>query len=138
MFDETHDAQKSQGWTPLILDTNGNGKRDDYTEPGQPTDPAKDTRIKVGYYGIIPSPADGSVWGTVLGFPGGIVRVNPGPDPAKTALAEYYEVPWNEPEGRRAGLLAARDWTLTPTASFGPSSPAAILPASTAASAKAR
>ena len=104
MFDETHDAQKSQGWTPFVLDTNGNGKRDDYTEPGQPTDPAKDTRIKVGYYGIIPSPADGSVWGTVLGFPGGIVRLNPGPDPAKTALAEYYEVPWNEPKAAVQGF----------------------------------
>src|SRR5579872_3882546 len=104
MYDQTHDAQKSQGWTPLILDTNGNGKRDEYTEPGQPTDPTKDTRIKVGYYGIIPSPADGSVWGTVLGFPGGIVRVNPGPDPAKTALAEYYEVPWNEPKAAVQGF----------------------------------
>jgi hypothetical protein len=28
MFEETGDEQKSQGWTPLILDTNGNGKRD--------------------------------------------------------------------------------------------------------------
>jgi hypothetical protein len=26
MFDETHDEEKSQGWTALILDTNGNGK----------------------------------------------------------------------------------------------------------------
>jgi len=104
MFDQTHDAQKSQGWTPFILDSNGNGKRDDYTEPGQPSDPAKDTRIKVGYYGIIPSPTDGSVWGTVLGFPGGIVRVNPGPDPAKTALAEFYEVPWNNPKAPVQGF----------------------------------
>jgi hypothetical protein len=104
MFDQTHDAQKSQGWTPFILDSNGNGKRDEYTEPGQPSDPAKDTRIKVGYYGIIPSPADGSVWGTVLGFPGGIVRVNPGPDPAKTALAEFYEVPWNNPKAPVQGF----------------------------------
>jgi hypothetical protein len=104
MFDETHDAQKSQGWTPLILDTNGNGKRDEYTEPGQPSDPNKDTRIKVGFYGIIPSPADGSVWGTVLGFPGGIVRLNPGPDPVKTALAEYYEAPWNNPKAAVQGF----------------------------------
>ena len=104
MFDETHDAAKSQGWTPLVMDTNGNGKRDDYTEPGQPTDPNKDTRIKGGYYGIIPSPADGSVWGTMLGFPGGIVRVSPGPDPAKTALAEYYEVPWNNPKAPVQGF----------------------------------
>jgi len=104
MFDQTHDAQKSQGWTPFILDTNGNGKRDDYTEPGQPSDPTKDTRMKAGFYGIIPSPADGSVWGTVLGFPGGILRVNPGPDPAKTALAEYYEVPWNNPRAPVQGF----------------------------------
>jgi len=69
MFDETHDEQKSQGWTPFILDTNGNGKRDAYTEPGQPSDPTKDMRIKVGFYGVSPSPVDGSVWGTVLGFP---------------------------------------------------------------------
>ena len=29
-FDETGDEAKSQGWTPLIIDTNGNGKRDAY------------------------------------------------------------------------------------------------------------
>ena len=45
MFDETGDAAASQGWTPLILDTNGNGKRDEYTEPNQPLDPTKDRRI---------------------------------------------------------------------------------------------
>ena len=45
MFDETGDAAKSQGWSPFILDTNGNGKRDDYVEPNQPVDPAKDKRI---------------------------------------------------------------------------------------------
>ena len=28
MFDETGDEMKSQGWTALILDTNGNGRRD--------------------------------------------------------------------------------------------------------------
>jgi hypothetical protein len=104
MFDETHDEQKSQGWTPFILDTNGNGKRDAYTEPGQPSDPTKDTRIKVGFYAVNPSPVDGSVWGTVLGFPGSIVRLNPGPDPSKTALAEIYEVPWNNPKAPVQGF----------------------------------
>ena len=39
MFDETGDEQKSQGWTAFILDTNGNGKRDEYVEPDQPVDP---------------------------------------------------------------------------------------------------
>ena len=33
MFDETGDEEKSQGWTALIIDTNGNGKRDAYVEP---------------------------------------------------------------------------------------------------------
>ena len=33
MFDETGDEVKSQGWTALIMDTNGNGKRDAYVEP---------------------------------------------------------------------------------------------------------
>ena len=64
MFDETGDIAKSQGWTPMILDTNGNGKRDEYVEPNQPVDPAKDKRIVAGFYAVMPSPVDGSVWGT--------------------------------------------------------------------------
>src|SRR5260221_3733689 len=98
MFDETGDAAKSQGWSPFILDTNGNGKRDDYVEPDQPIDPTKDKRINAGFYGIVPSPVDGSVWGTVLGFPGAIVRLNPGSNPPATALAEIYEVPSDNPK----------------------------------------
>jgi len=104
MYDQTHDADKSQGWTPFIVDTNGNGKRDEYTEPGQPMDPTKDMRIKVGYYGININPVDGSVWGSVLGFPGGVARVSPGPDPAHTALTEFYEVPWNNPKAPVQGF----------------------------------
>ena len=78
MFDETHDAEKSQGWTALVLDTNGNGKRDEYMEPDQPMDPTKDKRIKAAFYGVTVSPVDGSIWGTVLGFPGAIVRLSAG------------------------------------------------------------
>jgi hypothetical protein len=92
MFDETHDEVKSQGWSALIVDTNGNGKRDAYTEPGQPLDPSKDQRFAGGLYAIAPAP-DGSVWGTVLGYPGAIVRVNPGAHPPETTLAEVYEPP---------------------------------------------
>jgi hypothetical protein len=51
--------------TPLIVDTNGNGKRDAYVEPNQPEDPAKDKRIGLGFYGIAYSPADGSIWGRI-------------------------------------------------------------------------
>jgi hypothetical protein len=93
LFEETGDEQKAQGWTALILDTNGNGRRDDYVEPNQPLDPAKDKRIAAAFYGVAPNPADGSVWGSVLGFPGAFVRLNPGDNPPATALAEIYEVP---------------------------------------------
>ena len=48
MFDETGDAAKAQGWSPFVLDTNGNGKRDEFVEPNQPRDPAKDTRFAAG------------------------------------------------------------------------------------------
>ena len=36
VLDETGDAQKAQGWSPFVLDTNGNGKLDEFTEPGKP------------------------------------------------------------------------------------------------------
>jgi hypothetical protein len=93
IFDETGDAAKAQGWTPLILDTNGNGKRDEYVEPNQPVDPTKDKRIVAGFYAIMPSPADGSVWGAVRTFPGSIVRIAPGSKPSETALSEIYNIP---------------------------------------------
>jgi len=93
MFDETGDAAKAQGWTPMILDTNGNGKRDAYVEPNEPADPTKDKRISAGFYAVMPSPADGSVWGSVRTFPGAIVRIAPGPNPSETALAEIFNVP---------------------------------------------
>ena len=97
LFDETHDEAKSQGWTALILDTNGNGKRDAHVEPNQPRDPAKDTRYGGGLYAVAPAP-DGSVWGTALGMPGALVRLVPGANPPETALAEVYEPPFNDPK----------------------------------------
>ncbi|MEX2154397.1 MAG: carboxypeptidase-like regulatory domain-containing protein [Gemmatimonadaceae bacterium] len=103
MFDETGDEERSQGWTALILDANGNGKRDEYVEPNQPLDPTKDRRIAAGFYSVSPAP-DGSVWGTSLGFPGAIIRLNPGPNPPATALAEYYEPPWNNPKATVQGF----------------------------------
>jgi hypothetical protein len=99
MFDETGDAARSQGWTALVLDTNGNGRRDDYVEPGQPADPTRDTRIVADFYAVMPNPADGSVWGSHRFYPdrpqqkGAIVRLNPGANPPATALAEIYNIP---------------------------------------------
>jgi hypothetical protein len=92
-FEETGDEQKSQGWTPFIVDTNANGKRDAYVEPGKPADPTKDTRILFTPYAVAVSPSDGAVWGTEVAYPGRIVRLAPGADPTETALAEVYEVP---------------------------------------------
>ena len=92
VWDETHDAQKAVGWTPFILDTNGNGKRDDYTDPGQPADTGKDTRITGGSgpYAVMPNPKDGSIWYTVGVFGGqaGFMRFDP-----KTQLSEFFAMP---------------------------------------------
>ena len=95
MFEETGDEEKSQGWTALVMDTNGNGRRDAYVEPDQPVDPAKDKRFGAAFYSVSPAP-DGSIWGTVLGYPGQVVRLNPGTNPPETAIAEVYEPPFND------------------------------------------
>jgi len=93
-FYETGDAAAAQGWAPLILDTNGNGRQDDYVEPGEPLDPELDMRISASFYAIMPNPADGSVWGsTSFTFPGALIRLDPGPNPPETALAEIYNIP---------------------------------------------
>ena len=92
IFDETGDAAKAQGWSPFILDINGNGKRDEYTEPNQPMDAAKDMRVTggSGTYAVMPNPADGSIWYTVGVFAGrgGVMRYDP-----DTQLSEVFNVP---------------------------------------------
>jgi len=93
VLEETGDEQKAQGWTALVLDTNGDGKRGEYTEPNQPFDPNKDRRIVAAFYGASPA-HDGTVWGSSLGYPGYVVRLDPRqPNPESTALTEVYEVP---------------------------------------------
>jgi hypothetical protein len=94
VFDQTGDEARSQGWTALILDTNGNGRRDAYVEPDAPLDATKDKRLGGAFYGVSPAP-DGSVWGSMLGMPGAVVRLNPGSNPPETALAEIYQPPLN-------------------------------------------
>lgn len=88
-FLKTGDAMASQGWAPLILDTNGNGRQDDWVEPGQPVDPNLDQRIPAAFYAVMPNPVDGTVWGSnAFRYPGSIVRYDP-----KTNLGEIYHVP---------------------------------------------
>jgi hypothetical protein len=93
LYDETGDAAAAQGWTPLILDTNGNGKPDAYVGPNDPVDPTKDKRIIADLYAIMPNPADGSIWGSSRAFPGSVVRLDLGDNPPMTTLAEIYTVP---------------------------------------------
>jgi hypothetical protein len=94
VFEETGDEAKAQGWAPLVVDANGNGKRDAWVEPDQALDPAKDKRVAVNLYSVAVNPGDGSVWGTSLApYPSYVVRVAPGDDPTHTAITEIYEPP---------------------------------------------
>jgi hypothetical protein len=88
-FLATGDAAASQGWSPFVVDSNGNGKRDEWTEPGTPADPKKDTRLPGSFYAVMPNPKDGSIWGSAaFQFPGAVIRFDP-----KTQLSELYTVP---------------------------------------------
>lgn len=100
MFLETGDEAASQGWTAMVLDYNGNGQRDAYTEPDEEPNPDMDMRImgggainNYGFYAVMPSPIDDSIWGSNPGVPGAIYRLIPGDDPTHTALIEKYNVP---------------------------------------------
>jgi hypothetical protein len=100
ILDETRDQQKAQGWAPLILDTNGNGKQDAWVEPDDQIDPAKDKRIDTSFYAIAVSPVDNVVWGNANDFPGHLVRVSLGANPPSTAISEIYEVPTGQIPGQ--------------------------------------
>ena len=100
LYLQTHDDASAQGWTPLIVDTSSNGRRDDYVRADQALDPTKDLRVMAAFYGVMPSPVDDSVWGQSMdaGFsgvdrPGYLIRLTPGGDPARTSLAEIYQPP---------------------------------------------
>jgi len=54
---------KHRAGHPLVVDTNGNGQRDEYVQAGQPLDPEKDMRVMAAFYGVMPSPVDDSIWG---------------------------------------------------------------------------
>jgi len=100
IWDETQDAQKAVGWAPFVLDLNGNGRLDEFTEPGRP-ESGKDMRFNPGSgpYAVMPHPADGSIWYTagVFGGQPGFLRYDP-----KTKLSEFYRVP-AEAIGLRGG-----------------------------------
>jgi hypothetical protein len=120
MYFETGDEAKSQGWAPIIVDANGNGKRDEYVTGNQPLDPAKDKRVMAAYYGITPSTVDDSIWGQAMesGFSrvdqaGYIIRMVPGPNPSETALSEIYLPPEGSYGSRGLDMgLDGKVWTV--------------------------
>jgi hypothetical protein len=111
MYDQTGDEQKSQGWCPTVIDTNGDGKiTKPWNEPiaGRATgdedtaasklgkfDPRLDTRINVSPYGIIVNPVDNALWGATdeVEVPGQIFRVERGSNPPLTCKTERYMLP---------------------------------------------
>ena len=97
VFDETGDAEKAIGWSALVMDINGNGQRDEYTEPGEEVNPELDRRIdgggainNYGFYAVMPSPVDESVWGLQPGHTR--VTLPAGPRRQPTFECTYREV----------------------------------------------
>ncbi len=106
VWDETHDAQKANGWCPGILDYNGDGKIGAYTTPDQPADPKLDRLVGGAQaYGVGLNPVDGSFWvvggvngGPKASVPGKILRYSIGSNPPSTCRTELYEPPFNNPK----------------------------------------
>jgi hypothetical protein len=98
-WDKTHDSEKSQGWCPAVVDTNGDGKiTPGWTEPDQPVDPTKDHRVTFGCYAIAVNEKDGSIWCSGIGSDQKrLMRLEKGPNPPQTCRAEIYEPPAGQP-----------------------------------------
>jgi hypothetical protein len=88
VFDETGDAQASQGWCPAFYDSKGSGKYD----------PKVDKTVAGFPYGLAVNPVDGSVWYAATGMPGKIVRIDRGSNPPATCRTEVYEPPYQNPK----------------------------------------
>ncbi len=119
LYDATGDEQRSQGWCPTVIDTNGDGViTKPWNEPpprgsreAAPIDPALDTRLVVGAYGVIASPLDDAVWIVSDDFPGRLLRLERGDDPPASCISELYTVP-AEQGYRTRGLDVDRDGVL--------------------------
>jgi hypothetical protein len=99
-FEETHDAMKSQGWTPTVVNVSGTGKREEFVAADKPIEPGKDKWVKAAFYGIMPSVKGDVIWGqtmgpgfTRIGQPAYLVRMIPGSDPTHTAVSEIFQSP---------------------------------------------
>lgn len=100
-FDQTGDEKRSQGWCPMVLDTNGDGRiTKPWNEPATGTnapvvDPKLDTRVTLGTYayGVVSNPVDDTAWAVSDDFPGELFRFDPGKNPPESCIAERYVVP---------------------------------------------
>jgi hypothetical protein len=105
-WEAAKDGSKAGGRFPLILDANGNGKQDPTVGPNDPPDPTKDRELKTAFlYALVPNPIDGSIWYAEMATPGALIRVAPGSNPPSTALAEYYQPPFNNPKSPVSAYL---------------------------------
>ena len=105
VYEETGDAEAAQGWCPLIVDTNGDGRITEWVGRAGDVDPALDKEMGGGWYGIVPDPtADSVVWAASGGVPGQIVRLELGDNPPETCIAEYYQPPFENPDAPIQGF----------------------------------
>ena len=104
IYEETGDAQAAQGWCPIIVDTNGDGRITEWVGRRDELDPSMDKEMGGGWYGIVPDPTeDHVIWAASGGVPGQIVRLDLGDDPPETCIAEYYQPPFNNPNAAVQG-----------------------------------
>jgi hypothetical protein len=99
-FEANGDAMKSQGWTPVVANVSGTGKREAFVAADKPIEPGKDKLVKAAFYGIMPSVTGDVIWGQTMGQgftriaqPAYLVRMIPGSDPTKTAVSEIFQSP---------------------------------------------
>ena len=86
-----------------MVDTNGNGKRDAYTEPGEPHDPNKDMRINAGFYGVAPDPGGRLDLGLVGGFPRRDCAACTRSQSAGNGARRIYQPPIDDPKAPMHG-----------------------------------
>jgi len=126
-WQETRDAEKSQGWCPIVLDTNKSGgdvaitpDRAQWNEIGGQAmirdetaearakqvnasavklDPTKDTRMIPGTYGIENNPVDNTIWFAASRYPGTLTRFDRGTNAPETCKSEVYTPP-KGPDGK--------------------------------------
>ncbi|MBM3777071.1 MAG: carboxypeptidase regulatory-like domain-containing protein [Acidimicrobiia bacterium] len=105
-FLDTKDAEASQGWCPAVVDTNADGVITEWTEPDQPTDPAKDRRVSIGCYQVAVDHNDpnGVAW---CGDAGRLTRIEKGPSPPQSCRAQVFVPPKTGSEPEVSGAAEA-------------------------------